>query len=91
MAGKGGGQPGNKNSTKNKIWGDQIRLAVKQDPEKLRKIALKLLEMAEAGDMAAIRELGDRLDGKPKQETELASGGGVIYVPVHAREKPPSK
>jgi len=36
-------------------------------PLRLRRIAEKLTEKAEEGDLAAIRELADRLDGKPVQ------------------------
>ena len=33
----------------------------------LRRIAAKLVEKAEEGELAAIREIADRLDGKPAQ------------------------
>jgi ribosomal protein L17 len=36
----------------------------------LRRIAAKLIERAEEGDLAAIREIADRLDGKPAQVIE---------------------
>lgn len=63
---------GNTNSSKaNRLWADTIRRATVQgDGETLRRIADKLVAMAEAGDMQAIKELGDRLDGKPKQQIE---------------------
>jgi hypothetical protein len=41
----------------------------------LRAIARNLLSLAQVPDMAAlpaIREIADRLDGKPKQETEVS-------------------
>ena len=55
--------------------------AVKQNPNRMRAIAEKLMDMAEEGDMAAIREMGDRVDGKPAQQI-IASGpnGGAINV-----------
>jgi len=60
------GNPGGK--TQNKPWADAIRMAIAQDdPERLRKLAKRLLDKAEEGDMAALKELGDRLDGKPAQ------------------------
>jgi hypothetical protein len=49
--------------------------AAGDDRKELRKIARNLLEMAKQPDavgLAAIRELGDRLDGKPRQETEVS-------------------
>jgi hypothetical protein len=41
----------------------------------LRRIARNLLDLASKPDISAlpaIREIGDRLDGKPKQETEVS-------------------
>jgi hypothetical protein len=38
--------------------------------KKLREIARKHIEKAAAGDMQAIKELADRLDGKPGQILE---------------------
>ena len=46
---------------------DMLRIALRSHPLRLRKIAEKLTEKAEEGDLAAIRELADRLDGKPTQ------------------------
>ena len=64
---------GNKNSIKsNKLWAETIRRAVVQDDaQRLRQIAEALLVKASEGDMAAIKELGDRLDGKALQENKL--------------------
>lgn len=61
---------GNQNARKeNRLWGETLRRAVVQnDAQKLRAIADKLVEMAEGGDVTAMRELGDRLDGKPAQQ-----------------------
>jgi hypothetical protein len=42
-------------------------LRLKRDPLRLHRIAEKLTEKAEEGDLAAIREIADRLDGKPTQ------------------------
>jgi hypothetical protein len=64
---------GNKNSIKsNRLWAETIRRAVVQDDaQRLRQIAEALLIKASEGDMAAIKELGDRLDGKALQENKL--------------------
>lgn len=64
-----GAPEGNTNSRKgNRLWANTIKRALAQgDPDKLRKIADKLLAMAEEGDLGAIKELGDRIDGKPSQ------------------------
>ena len=45
-----------------------LRIALRGDPLRLRRIAEKLARKAEEGDLAAIREVADRLDGKPAAE-----------------------
>ena len=49
------------------------------DPKRLRTIADKLISAAESGDIQAIREVADRLDGKPKQ---AVVGGSEDDPPV---------
>ncbi len=72
-----GAPEGNTNSSKeNRLWANTIRRAAVQDAERLRRIAEKLLDSAEAGDMQAVKELGDRLDGKPGQALELSGPEG---------------
>ena len=72
-----GGQPGNKNAAKSRLFDDAIRRALKQrdletgDGETLRMIAEKLIDMALAGDISAFREARDTVDGKPMQAVEL--------------------
>lgn len=67
------GNPGGR--VKDKPWTDALRLAVNADtPEgirKLRAIAEKCAASALGGDMQAIKEIGDRLDGKPVQESSV--------------------
>jgi hypothetical protein len=50
-----------------KPFNDALRIALRGDPHRLRRIADKLATLAEEGDLGAIRELADRLDGKPAQ------------------------
>lgn len=73
---------GNKNSTAEKrIWGKIVRkLAVQEDYARLHKVAHKLFDKAAEGDMSAIKELGDRLDGRAVQEI-----GGDSDNPVTIR------
>lgn len=59
---------GNTNATKTKPWIKALERVAMQDADTLRRIALKVFQMAEEGDMSAIREIGDRLDGKPVQQ-----------------------
>jgi hypothetical protein len=54
-----------------KPFTDALRVALLSGGgRRLRIIADKLAEMAEAGDMQAIKEVGDRLDGKCAQVIE---------------------
>lgn len=61
--------PGNQNAAKGKIWRSVIakRLA---ERAALEKIADMLIDKALDGDMAAIKEVGDRTDGKAVQQIE---------------------
>lgn len=61
---------GNKNSSKeNRLWAETIRRSALQDKGKrMRAAAEALLNKAAEGDVQAIKEFGDRMDGKPKQE-----------------------
>ncbi len=69
-----GAPKGNTNSSKsNRLWAETIHRAVTQsDPKRLRRIAEALLDKAEEGDLQAIKELGDRLDGKAAQQLQLS-------------------
>ena len=59
---------GNDNAAKGKAWNDALRKAIVQDDSKrLRSAVEKLLDFASEGEPWAIRELADRLDGKPAQ------------------------
>ncbi len=72
-----------------KLWSEAVRMAAMREmedpntPGKKRKrlniIADNLLRAAVAGDMAAIKELGDRIDGKP---TQGVTGPGGEPLPI---------
>ena len=81
MAAKGA-QPGNTNAAKGTPWRHAINRAIAQgDPEKLRRIADALLTKAEEGDIQAIKELGDRLDGKSSQPVDAS--GDITIMDSH--------
>lgn len=72
-----GGQPGNKNAVKGKLFYDQLRKALTQEPHRLRNVAESLITQAEAGEPWAIKELIDRMDGKAVQATTVANEDGT--------------
>jgi len=58
---------------RDKIYREALRMelaAAGEDMKKLREIARTHIEKAAAGDMQAIKELADRLDGRPAQILE---------------------
>jgi hypothetical protein len=72
MAGHKGGQRGNANAAR--PFAAALRNAIAHsgtDRAALLAIANTLLEKAMAGDLNAIREVADRLDGKSVQATEM--------------------
>jgi hypothetical protein len=74
---KGGGQPGNKNARKGKLFYNQLRVAlVQEDSRRLRTIADKLVKAAEDGEPWAVKEIMDRVDGKAVQSTEISGIDG---------------
>lgn len=68
-----GAPVGNKNAAKAKVWHAAIMRALerrKPADERIQAIdelADKLIELVAKGDLAALKEFGDRLDGKPAQ------------------------
>lgn len=77
-----GAPKGNTNSSKNnRLWAETIRRAVTQsNAERLRRIAEALLDQAEQGNIQAIKEIGDRLDGKAAQMIVGAGDDGQHLI-----------
>jgi phage I-like protein len=71
-----GGQPGNRNAKReNRMFSDSLRKSIAQannSPDKLRKITDKLVKDAGDGNLMAIKEVADRLDGKAHQSVEVS-------------------
>jgi hypothetical protein len=80
-----------------KLWREALRRAVLEPAEveeghqtgvsKLDKAARALVDKAAAGDVAAARELGDRLDGKVTPAAEPSRDDGVDEVLAAMRER----
>lgn len=85
QSGNPGGRPKH-----GKIWRDAILRAIKrreaEDPQALERLADKLIAQVEAGDVAATREFGDRVDGKVAQALIGGSEEDPISV-VHKIER----
>lgn len=63
---------GNKNNAKGRKWAQAINRALEKrslasQREALDELAEKLLTRCDEGDLSALKELGDRLDGKAAQ------------------------
>lgn len=82
-----GAPEGNKNAARGKDWREAIRYALAKkgrdvegdDPaytKGLRYCAGKFVEAACKGDLQALKELGDRMDGKAAQSIELGGPDG---------------
>jgi len=79
-----GAQPGNKNASKGKPWRDAIERALAHEhgnvQEGLRKIAAKVVAAASEGDREAWQEIGNRMDGKPHQSTDVSMTASLQVV-----------
>jgi molecular chaperone GrpE (heat shock protein) len=90
---------GNENSGRKqeKPFRDALRIelaAAENNQRGLRLIAKKLIEAAEEGKMDAIREIGDRIDGKVPQAVvgdADADPIGVIFRTVYEALPPKDK
>lgn len=67
------------------VWTDALRRAayslVRDGPDagmrRIDRIARTCVRLAEEGDLGAIREIGDRLEGRPLQRIEADGGAGL--------------
>lgn len=85
MYNKGGGQPGNQNAARAKVWRAAIERALERRSasradgiKEIDALAEELLKLVALGDLGALKEFGDRIDGKPSQ----AIGGDDELPPV---------
>lgn len=87
--GKRGAPIGNKNASKNRDWSDAIRRALARRSGSveggLNALADQFLEAVAQGDLAAFKELGDRVEGKAAQTTILEGSEDNPIVTKEAR------
>lgn len=81
---------GNQNGIKGTRWRDAIDRALgmrsrREGIEALDALAEKLLSLADQGDLGALKELGDRLDGKAPQAITGAEGGPLQIQTIERR------
>jgi len=83
-----GAPKGNQNARRAKECRDALKYvldnfensAIKKG-QALRAIGRKLVEMGLDGNLAAIKEIGDRIDGKPAQEI-MGEDGGPLQAAI---------
>jgi hypothetical protein len=79
---------GNQYAARGKMWRLAIERALAEKSrvdqvQALDVLASRLIALAEQGDLGALKELGDRLDGKPTQGVEMSGPeGGAINTAV---------
>ena len=62
-------------------FADALSLRVHQaEGKELRKIVNALIKEAQSGNVSAVREIADRLDGKPMQQTKSEVEAVVQHV-----------
>jgi hypothetical protein len=85
---------GNQNAVKNRPWTDALRRELAQYQgdgikagEALRAIARQVVAGAIKGEKDSIKEIGERLDGKPHQSVDVdATVAGQIIVQMASKD-----
>lgn len=83
--------PGRKSD---KLWRDALMMSAKRTREEaealvaddaaplIQRAAAQVVLAAVGGDKDAYKEIGDRIDGRPKQQTELTAGDDADGNPI---------
>ena len=90
-----GAPEGNQNATHRGIWRQAIIRALDKRgvsrADALDALAEKLINLVETGDLPAIKEFGDRIDGKSlqavEQKTEISGSMEVATRPTMTKEE----
>jgi hypothetical protein len=91
QSGNPGGNPGGKHGEK--IFRNALLASLKKtdgDAEKIQRVTDKLVANAINGDTTAIREIADRLDGKPAQAIDVTGDDRCIIVEIRRFDRPDS-
>jgi len=79
---------GNNYAGKSKQWTMAIERALEQRSktraQAMDELAAKLLSLCDEGDLSALRELGDRLEGKPSQQIDLGNANNEPFKIIAA-------
>ena len=86
-----GAPEGNTNHTKGRLWNQAIKRALRKRSktdqlEALDELADKLLSACDQGELTALKELGDRLDGKAAQSVAVSGDENNPLVTKIVRE-----
>ena len=90
---KGGAPKGNKNAVRHHHWRKALERALAEfdktvDGERIKEgdainaIARTVIRQAIKGDIACIKEIGDRLDGRPKQAIDFGENDSLKSITV---------
>ena len=77
---------GNAGNRSRRPWAQALDKQASQNPDLLRRLARKTFAMALKGNMDAIREIANRLDGKAIQASEVSVSGSVAMFQGMSRE-----
>lgn len=77
--------PGNTNYIQGRRWKDAILRALQKRSrsdqiEALDDLAEKLIQGCEAGDIAFLKEMGNRMDGKATQQIDATVRGNLAFI-----------
>lgn len=76
---------GNSNARRGRVWRDAIDRALKRRSradqiKEIDKLADRLIDLCFAGDVGALREFGDRVEGKAVQAVEITQTPDVVHM-----------
>jgi hypothetical protein len=74
------GEPAASPQSKHRIWYNELRFALEQDPTALAEVARKVIALAKNGIPWAVTEIRNTLDGKPKETLDINETVHFIQV-----------